>query len=379
MIFDYETLKLIWWILIVVLLIGFSITGGMDLGVGALLLFVGKNDNERRLLINSIGPTWEGNQVWFVTAGGAIFAAWPIVYATAFSSFYFALLLVLVALILRPPGIDYRSKLPSAKWRQTWDICLFISGLVPSLVFGVAIGNVLLGIDFYFDENLRAFYTGGFFTLLNPFALCIGLVSLSMLCTQGSLFIQLKTDGPIKDRAKRSVTFCSIGFIVFFITSGVWAACWLKGYHVDSIGSLSSKLVPTSKEVSVYHKAWLKNYQSFPLLWSLPILAISCAIISLICSMKERAGWGLFFNAIGMSVTIATAGASAFPFVLPSKSHPNHSLTLWDATSSQWTLMLMFWAVVIFLPIVLLYTAWVYRVMRGKVTVEKSLEQPESY
>src|SRR6185436_18910518 len=177
MIFDYETLKIIWWLFVGLLLVGFALTDGWDLGVGTLLPFVGRTDDERRVVINSIGPTWEGNQVWFITAGGATFAAWPLVYASAFSGFYAALILTLFALFLRPVGFDYRSKVEDPRWRSVWDWGIFVAGFVPALVFCVAFGNLLLGIPFHFDGDQRSFYTGSFIGLLNPFALVAGLGS----------------------------------------------------------------------------------------------------------------------------------------------------------------------------------------------------------
>jgi len=190
---DYETVKLIWWLLVGVLLVGFAIMDGMDMGVGALLPFLGDNDGERRVIINTVGPHWDGNQVWFITAGGAIFAAWPAVYAASFSGFYFAMLLVLFALFLRPVGFDYRSKLESPQWRNTWDRGLMVGGVVPALVFGVAFGNLLQGVPFSYDEFLRPWYSGSFFGLLNPFALLTGVVSLSMIILHGATFLQLRT------------------------------------------------------------------------------------------------------------------------------------------------------------------------------------------
>ena len=163
---DYELLRIIWWCLIGVLLIGFAVTDGFDLGVGALLTLIGRNDKERRVMINTIGPHWDGNQVWFITAGGAIFAAWPMIYATAFSGFYLALALTLIALWMRPIGFDYRSKLPNPQWRNAWDWALFAGGIIPSLIFGVAFGNLLLGVPFELDNTLKSTYTGSFFGLL---------------------------------------------------------------------------------------------------------------------------------------------------------------------------------------------------------------------
>ena len=184
---DYPTLKLIWWLLVGVLLIGFAIMDGHDMGVGTLLPFAGRDDIERRIIINTVGPHWDGNQVWFITGGGAIFAAWPLVYATAFSGFYWAMLAVLWALFFRPVGFDYRSKIDNPTWRRVWDWGLFVGGTVPPLIFGVAFGNLLQGVPFHFDDSLRPIYTGSFFALLNPFALLCGAVSSTMIVFHGAI------------------------------------------------------------------------------------------------------------------------------------------------------------------------------------------------
>ena len=200
---DYETMRLIWWLLLGVLLIGFAIMDGFDLGVGTLLPFAARTDDERRLLINLIGPTWEGNQVWLILGGGAIFAAWPALYAVSFSGFYLAMIAILLALILRPVGFKFRSKVENTTWRSCWDWALFIGGFVPALIFGVAVGNVLLGVPFRFDNAMRIYYDGNFFGLLTPFALLCGLVSLSMLVAHGAAVIVARVPGAVGERARR--------------------------------------------------------------------------------------------------------------------------------------------------------------------------------
>ena len=202
--FDYATLKVIWWLLVGVLLIGFAIMDGHDMGVGTLLPFVGKTDNERRVVINTVGPHWDGNQVWFITGGGAIFAAWPLVYATAFSGFYWAMLAVLWALFFRPVGFDYRSKIDNPVWRKTWDWGLFVGGAIPPLIFGVAFGNLLQGVPFHFDNNLASYYTGSFWALLNPFALLCGLVSTTMITFHGAVYLAHRTEGAIGARSRNA-------------------------------------------------------------------------------------------------------------------------------------------------------------------------------
>ena len=200
--FEFETLKFIWWMLLGVLLMGFAIMDGFDLGVGMLLPFIARQDVERRVVINTIGPVWEGNQVWLILGGGAIFAAWPALYAASFSGFYLAMLLVLAALILRPVGFKFRSKMPGRRWRATWDWALFVGGTIPTLIFGVAMGNLLKGVPFSFDSELRATYAFGLFDLLNPFALLCGIVSVAMLTTHGAVYLAMKTDGALAQRAR---------------------------------------------------------------------------------------------------------------------------------------------------------------------------------
>lgn len=198
---DYEMLRLIWWALLGVLLIGFAIFDGFDLGVGFLLPIVGRTDLERRLLINSIGPVWEGNQVWFILGGGAAFAAWPPLYAASFSGFYVAMFILLVALILRPVGFKFRGKVDDPRWRSTCDAALFLGGFVPSLIFGVAFGNLLLGVPFRLDADLRSSFEGGFLDLLSPFPLLCGLVSVAMLAMHGATYAVMKTDGVLQSAA----------------------------------------------------------------------------------------------------------------------------------------------------------------------------------
>lgn len=369
MIFDYETMRLIWWGLLGALLIGFAITGGFDLGVAILLPFLGKNDTERRVIINSVGATWEGNQVWFVTAGGALFAAWPMAYSVAFSGFYFALLLTLFALFLRPIGFDYRSKLSCQKWRNNWDIALFIGGLVPALIFGVAFGNLLAGVPFYFDNDMRIFYTGSFWALLNPFSLAAGLVSLSMLIMHGAVFLQIKTVGDINQRCKTVVMIFALLTLAIFAVAGIWVAN-IDGYRISSEVLAHAPSNPLAKIVSKEPGLWLANYGRFPVLWLVPSLAFIAAAITITLSKIGRPGLAFISSSLTLTSIILTAGVSMFPFLIPSSSAPNSSLTVWDASSSLATLKIMLWVTLFFLPIVITYTSWVFRVLRGKITPE---------
>ncbi|WP_414648093.1 cytochrome d ubiquinol oxidase subunit II [Dokdonella sp.] len=366
---SYETLRAIWWLFLGVLLIGFAVTGGYDLGVGALLRVVARDDDERRVLLNAIGPTWEGNQVWFILGGGAIFAAYPLIYAAAFSGFFVALILVLFALILRPVGFDYRSKLPQQRWRNAWDWCLFIGGFVPALVFGVAFGNLLQGVPFHYDEALRVRYEGGFFGLLNPFGLLVGVVSLSMLVMQGAAFLLIKTTGVIRARAQRWLGIAALTFCVAFVVAGIWVAWGIDGYRIVTFAGGDAHSNPLAKTAERVAGAWFDNYRALPLLWAIPVLAVAGALAAWRVA-PARPGIGFVLSSIATACTVLTAGVAMFPFMMPSSLEPSHSLTAWDATSSLLTLRWMFWMTVLFLPLILLYTSWVFRVMRGPVHVE---------
>ncbi len=369
MIFDYETLRIIWWSFLGVLLIGFSITGGFDLGVGILLPFLGKTDEERRVVLNSSGPVWEGNQVWFIMSGGALFAAWPTAYAVSFSSFYFALLLTLFALFLRPLGFDYRSKLNSEKWRDNWDKALFVGGFLPALVFGVAFGNLLIGIPFQFENDMRIVYSGSLWALFNPFSLLAGLLSLSMFVMHGAVYLQIKTVEELNERAKKMVLIFAGLSLFFFAVAGIWVT-QLEGYHISSEVFPNGASNPLSKSVKHATGLWLDNYGHMPVLWSVPVSAFIFGLLTIMASKFDRPGSAFICSSLMLTAIILTAGGSMFPFIIPSSLAPDSSLTVWDASSSLSTLNLMFWVTVIFLPIILVYTSWVFRVFRGKITVE---------
>lgn len=369
MTFDYETLRLIWWLFLGVLLIGFAVTDGFDLGVCMLLPIVGKTDVERRVLINSVGPTWEGNQIWLVTAGGALFAAWPLAYAVAFSGLYFALLLTLFALFLRPIGFDYRSKLPDPIWRACWDWSLFTGALVPSLIFGVAFGNLLQGLPFYFDEDMRIFYIGSFWGLLNPFALLAGIVSLAMLVMHGAVYLQMRSTDVIQQRCKPVVLLSAVTALACLALAGIWVA-QIDGYQITSAIDPNAASNPLAKTVAKAPGLWLDNYRNAPLLWMIPVLAFIAGTATIMLSKLERPGLAFISSSVTLAAIILTAGVAMFPFLLPSSAALASSLTVWDASSSFFTLRTMFWVTLFFLPIVLLYTSWVYRVLRGKITPE---------
>jgi len=373
---DYEFLRFIWWLLIGVLFIGFAVTDGFDMGVGALLKVVGANDEQRRVMINSIAPHWDGNQVWLITAGGALFAAWPPVYATAFSGFYLAMMLTLAALFLRPIGFDYRSKLDNANWRSNWDWALTAGSAIPPVIFGVAFGNLLQGVPFHFDELLRIHYTGSFFALLNPFALLVGVLSLLMFVSQGAAYLQMKTEGEVLARSRAVGMISGFGAALLFVLAGVWLKSGIDGYVVTSVLDHNAITNAVSKTVEVRADAWFSNYAAYPLLWLAPGLGIAAFALSAVCSKLGKGALAFLLTSLGQVGVILTSGIAMFPFVLPSSSNPNHSLTLWDATSSELTLKIMFIVACIFVPLVLAYTIWSYVKMFGRLNEQQIRHNP---
>lgn len=377
---DYETLRLIWWLLMGVLLIGFTLTDGFDLGAATLLPFVARTDAERRMVINSVGATWEGNQVWLILGGGAIFAAWPFVYAVSFSGFYLAMFLVLAALILRPVGFKYRSKKPDPAWRARWDWALFVGGFVPALVFGVAVGNVLTGIPFRLDSDLRSFYEGSLLGLFHPFSLVAGLLSVAMIVLHGASWLAIKIEhGAVHDRARRFGQIAAILSILLFAIGGVMIALMGNGYRlthaVDPLGPSNPLLSGTIAAPG----AWLDNYGKHPWMLIAPILGFAGPLLAWIGIRTGREALAFGGSSIGAAGIIATVGLSMFPFILPSSIDPASSLTVWNASSSHVTLFIMLAVTIVFLPIVLLYTAWVYKVLFGRITLAQVKTNPDYY
>ncbi|MGH6759962.1 MAG: cytochrome d ubiquinol oxidase subunit II [Phyllobacterium sp.] len=375
---DYETLRLIWWFLLGVLLIGFAVTDGFDLGVGILLPFVARKDIERRVAINTIGPVWEGNQVWLILSGGAIFAAWPPLYAVSFSGFYLAMFAILFALILRPVGFKYRSKRESRIWRRNWDWALFVGGFVPTLIFGVAVGNVLQGVPFRFNEELRIFYEGSFFGLLNPYALLCGLLAVAMFVMHGAAWLMVKAEGPVAERARRYGSFAALIVIVLFALGGWLLWRYIDGYAITSPVVMDGPSNPLLKTVEKIRGQWFVNYALHP--WTLiaPVLGFAGALAAFFGLRARLEVMTLLFSKVSIFGIISTVGVSMFPFILPSSLEPNAGLTVWDASSSHLTLFIMLDVTVIFIPIIVLYTAWVYRVLWGKVD-EKAIRDESGH
>lgn len=368
---SYDVLRVIWWLLLGVLLIGFALTDGFDMGVGALLPFVGKTDVERRVAINTVGPVWEGNQVWFILGGGAIFAAWPPLYAVSFSGFYLAMFAVLAALILRPVAFKYRSKRDSAAWRSGWDWALFVGGAVPALIFGVAVGNVLQGVPFELTPDLFSRYEGSyygkFFGLLNPFALLTGIVSLSMLVTHGAAWLSLKAEGPVGARARAIGSVIGLVTIGGYVVAGLWLAFGFEGYAIVGEVVTDGPSNPLYSEVE-RTGSWMTAYAERPWIAIAPVLALAGMSLAVLGLRAGREVSTLLWSKLGIFGAISSVGLTMFPFILPSSLDPRSSLTVWDSSSSHLTLFIMLVVTAIFMPLILLYTAWVYKVLWGKVT-----------
>ncbi len=367
---DYEILRFVWWLLVGVLLIGFAVTDGFDMGVGMLSRVIGHTDVDRRIMINSIAPHWDGNQVWLITAGGALFAAWPQVYATAFSGFYMAMILVLASLFFRPVGFDYRSKIEDNRWRGMWDWGIFIGSFVPPLVIGVAFGNLLQGVPFMIDDYMRISYTGTFFQLLNPFALLAGVVSLFMILAQGATYLQMRTVGELNVRSRVSAQISALVMMVAFALAGVWVIYGIDGYVVTSVLNHTAPSNPLTKEVTQQAGAWLINFNNAPILWVIPALGVLLPLLTILMSRLNRPAMAFLFSSLTIACVILTAGVAMFPFIMPSSVMMNASLTMWDATSSQLTLNVMTYVAIIFVPIILAYTIWCYWKMFGRITKE---------
>ncbi|MBL0568359.1 cytochrome d ubiquinol oxidase subunit II [Aeromonas hydrophila] len=365
---DYETLKLIWWGLVLFMLVGFVVMDGFDLGVAMLLPVVAKNDEERRVLLNSVGPVWEGNQVWLIAGAGALFAAWPLVYAAAFSALYVPFMFLLFGLFLRPVGFDYRSKLVDPVWRRWWDRALVVGGLLPTLVFGATLGFLLQGLPFRFDAALRIHY--GAFDFHWPLLLtCMG-TALALLLLHGASFLQCKTQGEIARRCARQSLWLGPLASGLFALGGVWLS-QMAGYRVLEIGDINGALTPLMKEVGVAQQGWLANFVAHPWLWSVPALGLVLPMVSSLASARELPRTALLASGGACASMMLTIAIALFPFVLPSSLDPSSSLTLWDSTSSERTLFIMLGIVGVLMPINIGYTLWVYRVVRGKMSAQQ--------
>ena len=367
---DYAVLKVVWWLLIGIFLAGFALMDGLALGVGTLLPFLGKNDLQRRCMINAVAPHWCGNLAWLLTGIGAVFAAWPLLYSVTFSGFYWAMLIVLLALLLRPVAFEFRSKVPSARWCSCWDSMLFAGSAIAPFFFGILFGNIILGVPFHFDETMRPVYTGSFWSLLSPFALLCALTSLAMFIVHGASWLVYKTENVVQQKASVIAAVAAATTALLFIVGGIWAYVGIDGY-VASLGiSPSGPASPLSKTVDIYSGGWFTNFLRHPALFVLPVVGLVGQAAVIVFARRHMGLSAVLASSLSAACIVFTPLVAIFPFVLPSSTQPNASLTIWDCCSSQLTLEITLIAVIVLLPVVLSYTAWAYKVMHGKVTDE---------
>ncbi|WP_298264854.1 cytochrome d ubiquinol oxidase subunit II [Acidocella sp.] len=376
----FVALKVIWAVLLGVLLTGLAVMVGMDMGVGSMLRFVGRNDAERRVALNIIGPHWDGNQVWFILGGGAIFAAFPTLYATSFSVFYVVMILLLFSMIMRPVAFEYRSKVPGDKWRGTWDWAFLISGALPMIIYGAAFGNVMEGVGFHYSWTGQYFQDESFLSyLLNPFAVMCGVLSLALSLYQGGTMLMLRGEEPIYGRARGFAIGGALVAALLFAAGGFWIA-HLNGYAFSAPVDPNMPPTPlTGQSVVVQPGAWMNNYHSYPVLWVLPALGLLGMLggAAMAALRKPIIGWWL--GAIAWIGVIFTTGASMFPFLMPSSSNPDQSLTVWNATGSEYNLGWMLFFALLFTPIIIAYTSWCFYVMRGKVRIGDITKNTHGY
>jgi cytochrome d ubiquinol oxidase subunit II len=333
-------LQTIWFLLIGVLLIGYAILDGFDLGVGMLHLFLAKKDEERRILINSIGPVWDGNEVWLLTGGGAIFAAFPPVYATVFSGFYIALMLLLAALIFRAVSLEFRSKEPGATWRKSWDIAFAVGSFLPALLFGVAIGNIVRGIPLSADGE----YAGTFFTLLNPFALVVGLLAVSMFLMQGAAWLMVRTEGELRTRAQKAGINATIATIALWVVATIFSR-------------------------SAAPHTW--NAYANPLAFAVPLLFVLFAAATFVQFRKGAAGVTFLFSSLAVAAIVGLVGLGLYPYMVPALGNLDASLTIRNASSSPLTLKTMLYIALGGVPVVLAYTIFIYSKFFGPVKLHE--------
>jgi len=376
----YVVLKVIWAVLLGVLLTGLAVMVGMDMGVGTLLRFVGKTDKERRAALNMIGPHWDGNQVWFILGGGAIFAAFPTLYATSFSVFYVVMILLLFSMIMRPVAFEYRSKADGGSWRGTWDWVFLISGAVPMIVYGAAFGNVMEGVGYHYSWTGQYFQDESFLSyLLNPFALLCGVMSLALSMYQGGTMLMLRGEEPIYSRARKFSIGGGLVAALLFIIGGLWIA-HMNGYAFTAAVDPNMPATPlTGQTVAVQAGAWMNNYHSYPILWVLPVLGLVGMLGGVVFNTARLPVVAWWCGAVAWIGVIFTVGASMFPFLMPSATNPNQSLTVWNASGSQYNLGWMLLFALVFTPAIIAYTSWCYYVMRGKVKTDAISDNSHSY
>jgi cytochrome d ubiquinol oxidase subunit II len=375
---DYETLRLIWWAILGILIIGFAVTDGFDLGVAMIMPFVATRSGEKRILLNSIGPFWEGNQVWLILGIGATFAAWPYVYAVSFSGFYFSMMLILFSMILRPAGFHFRSKINNKLWKRVWDTLIVLSAFFTTFILGTVVGSVIQGEYFSFNEFMVMENAIRDHATFNAFSALCGTLSVFMFATHGACYLTLKTEGRLQKRASKVLAFGPFLIMTLFAAGALFLE-FLPCYEIMSFGGTSAPSNPMAKKVVMSFGCLGDNYKKYGWMIFAPISVFLCQILIPLLAIFKRFGLAFILSSISIAGIILTVGFSMFPFILPSRLNPNASLTIWDASSSQETLLIMLMATVVLMPLILIYTSFLYRVMGGKVNHESVNNNLNSY
>lgn len=363
-------LKVVWWLLLGILISGVGIMMGTDMGVGTILRWVARSDTERRVALNVIGPHWDGNQVWFVLSGGAVFAAWPLLYATAFSGLYVVMMALLWSMMIRPLGFEYRSKLHSQTWRNAWDWGLFISGIVPMFILGVVISSLFLGLPFRFDWNLRSHFDVGAMPIFAPLSLLGGAIAVALATYMGCVRLMLGSDGEIYARSRLLGWWAGMLAVGLFLVAGLVMAK-IPGFHLLDTAAAELQQTPMHLSVSRVPHGWLTNFMRHPMAWLLPVTAVVAMFTGSQLVWVGRAAAAWWLGALGWLGVIWSAGYALFPFLLPSSEAPSQSLTVWNAGASEHSMWWLLAITVTLLPLIVWYTGWAFYVMRGKVDAER--------
>lgn len=377
---DYTFLKIAWWLIMGFVLILYATTAGYDAGVTMIMAFLRK-ETDRRVVLNTSAPVWDGNLSWIVFAGGGLFVIWPAVYSTAFSGMYAAMLCILWSLFFRPTGFDYRSKINHHRWRRFWDFGLLVSGGLPVFIFGLAMGNCLLGFPFHFDTmTWRDYYTGNFFDLFNGFALLSGFASLLMVLMHGSAYLQQHTEGHLRELARKLFFIFGILLFIFFSIAGIDIALGMQGYTLIA-SPVDATLYPADNIVSHTKGAWLASYSVYPWKYYPPIIAYVALMLALWANYVRKVVlcfWSSVFTVGGM---VATVGATIFPFLMPSSTNPSQSLTVWNSTSTQYALNIMLYVASILFVVIFFYKLFAFRTIWAKkrTITETDLEENEHH
>ncbi|OAI11204.1 cytochrome d ubiquinol oxidase subunit II [Methylomonas lenta] len=356
---DLESLRLIWWALLGLVMVSFVLCEGLTLGVCLLLPMIGKSESQRLTLISNIVPTSMGNLAWFIAMLTIVFAAWPIAYAVTMASVYPLLLLVLLAILLRPLAMYFQHASNQPLWQQYSAKVLVVGGVVPATLLGLLAGNMLKGIPFHLDSDMRILFLGDFAGLFNLFSILAAACSVALLALHGAVFIQLKTNGELQQNAKALTLQAGVAFLLLFATAGLWIM-HLEGYHIDSDILPDAASNPLAKFVKRGEGLWLDNYEHLPLLWALPVLAFMGGLAAILFAKWDKTYFAMIASSLCVSMVVLTFGVSMFPFLLPSNISLNSSMTIWDSSASHMTLQSLLWLAVFALPMMVISTRWVF-------------------